>query len=79
MFPNLCNKQSQTNNLIRWTHYDETKKMAHDSHIVREKENIKLGPAKDKHQAPTHGLKLYVRAVSELEAWSTIEQLKRKP
>ena len=46
------------------THYDETKKWAHDQQIVRAKENLKLGsvvPAKDKHQAQTNGLKLYVR------------------
>ena len=45
--------------------------MAHDSQIVRVKENLKLryrGPAKDKHQAPTNGLKLHVRAVIEYEA-----------
>ena len=32
--------------------------MAHDPQIVRAKENLKLGPATDKHQAPTHRLKL---------------------
>ena len=45
--------------------------MAHDSQIVTAIENLKLatvGPAKDKHQAPTNGLKLYVRAVIESEA-----------
>ena len=44
--------------------------MAHDSQIVRAKENLKLsygGPAKDKHQATTNGLKLYVRAIIESE------------
>ena len=30
------------NTLINLTHYDETKKRAHDSHIVRAKENLKL-------------------------------------
>ena len=28
--------------LIKLTHHDETKKMAHDSQIVRAKENLKL-------------------------------------
>ena len=31
-----------------------------------------VGSAKDKHQAPTKGLKLYVRAVIQSEAWPTI-------
>ena len=35
-----------------------------------------VGPATDKHQAPTHRLKLYVRAVIESEAWPTVVQLK---
>ena len=59
------------NTLIKLTLHDETKKRAHDSQIVRAKENLKLshgGPATDKHQAPTHRLKLYVRAVIESEA-----------
>ena len=59
------------NTLIKLTHHDETKKRAHVSHIVRAKENLKLsheGPATDKHWAPTHRLKLYVRAVIESEA-----------
>ena len=38
-----------------------------------------VGPAKDKHQAPTNGLKLYVKAVFKSEAWPTVMQLKRKP
>ena len=50
------------------THYDETKKGAHDSKIVRAKESLTVGPATDKHQAPTHRLKLYVRVVIESEA-----------
>ena len=29
-------------NLIKLTHHDETKKQAHDSQIVRAKENLKL-------------------------------------
>ena len=59
------------NTLIKLTLHDETKKRAHDSQIVRAKENLKLstvGPATDKHQAPAHRLKLYVRAVIESEA-----------
>ena len=38
-----------------------------------------VGPATDKHQAPTLRLKVYVRAVIESEAWPTVVQLKRKP
>ena len=38
-----------------------------------------LGPATAKHQAPTHRLKLYVRAVFESEAWPNIVYLKVKP
>ena len=69
-------------NLIKLTHYDETKKRAHDSQIVRAKEELKLShstPAKDKHQEPINGLKLCVSAVIESEALPTIMQLKRKP
>ena len=60
------------------THYDEAKKMAHGPHIVRAKETLNLS-AKDKHQAPNNGLKLYVTAVVESEAWPTVVQIKRKP
>ena len=35
-----------------------------------------VGPATDKHKAPTHPLKLYVRAVIESKAWPTIVQLR---
>ena len=59
------------NTLIKLTLHNETKKRAHDSQIVRAKENLELshgGSATDKHQAPTHQLKLYVRAVIESEA-----------
>ena len=38
-----------------------------------------MGPAKDKHQALTNRLKLYIRAVIESEAWSTTVQLIKKP
>ena len=57
--------------LVKLTHHDETKKRAHDSQIVRAKENSSratVGPATYKHQTPTHRLKLYVRAAIESEA-----------
>ena len=57
------------NTLIKLTLHDETKKRAHDSQIVRAKENLKL----------SHGGLHYVRAVIESEAWPTVMQLKRKP
>ena len=65
--------------------------MAHDSQIARAKKNLKLsycqvefwstavGPANEKHQTSTNGLKLYVRDVIESEACPTVVQLKRKP
>ena len=43
------------------------------------KKTATVGPAKDKHQAPTNWLKLSVRAVIESEAWPTVVQLKMKP
>ena len=54
-------------------------KKAHDSQIVRAKEKLKLsyggvGPANDKHQAPTNGLKLYLRTVIKPEARPTVVQ-----
>ena len=71
------------NTLIKLTLHDETKKRAHDSLSVSELKKTSswasVGPATDKHQAPTHRLKLYVRAVIESEAWPTVVQLKRKP
>ena len=57
-------------------------KRAHDSQIIRKKETSSwatAGPATDKHQTLTHRLKLYVRAVIDSDAWSTVVQLKRKP
>ena len=54
---------------MKLTHYDETKKRAYDSQIVRAKENLKfgyVGPSKG--QASTIRLKVYVRAVIESEA-----------
>ena len=38
-----------------------------------------VGLATDKHQAPTHRFKLYVRAIIESKAWPTVVQLKGKP
>ena len=38
----------QRNILIKLTHYDDTKKRAHDSKIVRAKENHKVGTAQRK-------------------------------
>ena len=39
---NYCNVLSWRNTLIKLTHYDETKKRAHDSLKVRAKKNLKL-------------------------------------
>ena len=39
-FPNYCNVISQRNNQIKLTHYDEIRKMAHDSHTIVK--NLKL-------------------------------------
>ena len=36
--PNLCNESSQRNYLIKLTHYNVTKKKAHDSQIIGAKE-----------------------------------------
>ena len=71
-----CNVSSWRNHLIK-THYDKTKKRAHDSQIVRAKENsswASVCPATDKHQAPTHRLNHYVRAFIESEARPTAVQ-----
>ena len=68
---NYYSASSWRNTLIKLAHYDETMKIAHDSQIVRAKENLKLshdGPSSGKHQAPTHRLKLYARAAIESEA-----------
>ena len=40
--PNLCNAPSQRNYLIKLTHYNVTKKKAHDSQIIGAKENPNL-------------------------------------
>ena len=39
---NYCNVSSWRNTLIKLAHYDETKERAHNSQIVRAKENLKL-------------------------------------
>ena len=39
---NQCSASSQRNNQMKLTHYGDTKKKAHDSQIVRAKENHKL-------------------------------------
>ena len=65
----ITEKQSNQINTI-WSD-DETKKMTHDSLIVRTKENLKLshgGPRQNEYQAPTNGLKLHVKVVIESEA-----------
>ena len=68
---NFCNVLSKRSNLIKLIYTDYTKKMAHSSKIVQAKENLELSelsPAKDRHQAPSNRLKLYVRTVIESEA-----------
>ena len=57
--------------LIKLKHHNETKKRDHDAQIVRAKETSSVatvGPVTDKHQAPTHRLKLNVTADIESEA-----------
>ena len=57
------------NNVIKLTHYDETKKRAHDSQIVRAKENlIQGGPSYKKAPGTNPPIKLYARAVIQSEA-----------
>ena len=64
------------NNIIKLTHYGETEKRAHNSKIVKAKENLKLSPdGPSCNQAPTNPLKLYVRAFIESEVWPTVVQL----
>ena len=52
---NLCNASSARNNLIKLTHYGDTKTMAHDTDSQLKKLSgcATVDPAKDKHQAPT--------------------------
>ena len=58
--------------MIKLTHYDETEKRAHDSQIVRAKENLKLrhgGPSFSQASGTNPTIKrLYARAVIESEA-----------
>ena len=52
------------NNRNKLTHYDKTKERAHDSHIVRAKENLKLssgGPS----QKQASGTKLPIKALRQ--------------
>ena len=70
------------NNQIKLTQYDDTKKIAHDSQIVRAIENLKLsygGLSQWQASGKTNRLKLYVRAVIKYEAWPAVVQLKRRP
>ena len=56
---------------MKLTHYDETKGRAHDSQIVRAKENLKLsyvGSSQRQSSDTNKMIKLYVRAVIEYEA-----------
>ena len=39
---NYCNVPSWRNNIIKLTYYDETKKRANDSQIVRARESLKF-------------------------------------
>ena len=66
--PNYCHVSSQGNDIIKLMHYDEKKKMAHDSHIVRAKENLKLshgGPSYSQASATNPPIKALRRAVIE--------------
>ena len=45
--------------------HDETKRRAH--YLQSELLKNQVGPAKDKHQAQTHQLKLYIKGVIELK------------
>ena len=68
---NYCNVyvSSQRINIIKSTHYDETRKRAHDLQIVRAKETLNLiHGGHGKRQASTNGLKLCVSAVIHSEA-----------
>ena len=50
----------QRDNLIKLSHYDETKKKAHDKQVVLAKENLKLsnvGP----NQRPTSGANQWIK------------------
>ena len=47
------------------------------SELKKTSSRARVDLAKNKHQAPTEGLKLYVRSVIDSEAWPTVVQLKR--
>ena len=71
--PNLCNASSERNILIKITHFDQTKDMAHDSKIASAKIKLHVEPQwaqpkKDKMQAPATGRKLLFSAIDESEA-----------
>ena len=55
------------NTVIKLTPHDETKKRAHDSEIVRAKENLKL----------SHGLKQYV-ICTHPSGWEDIFNIRKK-
>ena len=69
-----CIVSSWRNTKVKLIHYDQTKKRAHDSQIVRTSIGAAVDPAIDKHQAPTQRLKLYIGAVIGSEAWATIKE-----
>ena len=67
---------------MKLTRYDETKKKAHDSQIVRAKENLKLsyGGSSERQTSDTNQrIKAFNRAVIMYEARPIVVQLKRKP
>ena len=58
------------NNLIKLSHYDETKNglMAHiQPEQKKTTSRVMVGPAKGKHHAPFNGVKFYARAVIKEE------------
>ena len=61
------------------THYDEKKKLARGSHIVRANENLKLshkGPSQRQASQATYEWKLYLEFVIETHAWTYVVQLR---
>ena len=62
------NVSSQRNNLIKSTHYDETKKRTHDTQIVRAKENLTLshgGPS----QRQASGANRLIKSLCQGRQW----------
>ena len=56
--------------------------MAHDSHIVRAEENLKLSHGRSSYRQASRTnppIKAFIGAVIESEALPTVMQLKRKP